>query len=78
MIYPVNGLKLKLTAWNEQLMDDMENAPGWIDPVVCWFDLLEERLGRYHPETKKAYEMAYMPRIFCLIILPLLSTGLIA
>ena len=81
MIYPVNGLKLKLAAWNEELMNDLDSvtkpAPGWLDPQVCWFELLEGRLGRYHPETKKAFEMAYMPRIFCLIILPLL-TGLMA
>ena len=78
MIYPVNGLKLKLTAWNEQLMDDMDTAPGWLDPDVCWFELLERRLGLKHPETKKAAEKAFMPDIFCLIIHPLLSTGLMA
>ena len=44
---------------------------------VCWFEYLEGRLGPKHPETKKAFEMAFMPRIFCLIILPLL-TGLMA
>ena len=44
MIYPVNGLKLKLTAWNEELMNDLDSvtkpAPGWLDPQVCWFELL--------------------------------------
>ena len=78
MIYPVNGLELHLTAMREQLEDDLEFAPGWLDPDVCWFELLERRLGLKHPETKKAAEKAFMPDIFCLIILPLLSTGLIA
>ena len=77
MIYPVNGLKLKLTAWNEQLMDYLETAPGWLDPAVVWFDLLEERLGLKHPETKKAAEKAFYPEIFCLII-TIPFTGLIA
>ena len=78
MIYPVNGTRLKLAAWSEQLENDLDTAPGWLDPDVCWFELLERRLGLKHPETKKAAEKAFMPNIFCLIILPLLSTGLMA
>ena len=75
MIYPVNGTKLKVAAWAEQLEDDLESAPSWLDPCVCWFERLEKRLGPKHPETKKAAEKAFMPEIFCLIILPLLSIG---
>lgn len=78
MIYPVNGARLKLAAWAEQLENYLDTAPGWLDPDVCWFELLERRLGPKHPETKKAAEKAFMPNIFCLIILPLLSTGLMA
>ena len=67
MIYPVNGTRLKLAAcfaeglalWAEQLENDLEFAPGWLDPRVCWFELLEERLGPEHPETKKAAERAF-------------------
>jgi len=92
MIYPVNGLKLHLTAKHEQLMDDMENAPGWIDPAVVWFELVEDLLGSDHPETDKAKKNAFgsfplgnrsldsltVKPLICLIILPLLSTGLMA
>ena len=77
MIYPVNGTKLKVAAWAEQLEDDLESAPSWLDPCVCWFELLEKRLGPEHPETIKAGKKAFVhwPEIFCLIILPLLSIG---
>ena len=87
MIYPVNGTRLKLAAcfaeglalWAEQLEDDLEFAPGWLDPRVCWFELLEERLGPKHPETIKAGKKAFVhwPEIFCLIILPLLTGSIV-
>jgi len=77
MIYPVNGTRLKLAAWAEQLENDLESAPSWLDPCVCWFERLEKRLGPEHPETKKAAKKAFMPEIFCLIILPLLTGSIV-
>ena len=77
MIYPVNGTKLKVAAWAEQLEDDLESAPGWLEPDICWFELLERRLGPKHPETKKAAKKAFMPEILVLIILPLLTGSIV-
>ena len=56
-----------------------QQADGsWPEPPADPFDTGDRDLDEIPCETKTAAEKAFMPDIFCLIILPLLSTGLIA